>query len=948
MPYFYDEDPEEEYEDDFDELEYYDPDDPIYDDVDFQDAYADRDAGFARVANMLGNVYDDDQASPFDVFQEDRPDITFDRDLQGETEDESRRALAQISALQDMGMLPELSVDPSRDDRVVQGVIGPESPFERILQRSDAKQLDQSSAVLDDLVGRPDPNPQPTDIVMDHMNLIQYPDGSTGNSAVQRDGQVVDVKHPEGSGEMVPLSTIEQSVVDQADAVVPAAETEAASNDPWAALKKMWRPGVLVANAKKDSYTTDQGTHAGGPASDIFADEGSPIFAPVGGYSKPNLYPKGGYATIFVGDDGKTYYMAHGAEPFKAGRVEAGEIFGAVGSTGTGPGGKTAKGGTAPHLHVGVATDGNIDRGVNGGSGNVWLKPDESWIVSGQPVPASLGVNNPARNPKPSAQSVIPIDRSSQDAYRATLMANAIPIAEKYDLPAEIIAAIPIQEGGWSGSQLQRDADNLFSIKGEGPAGSQSYSKVWEVINGQNVLVPATFRKYNSAQESFEDFAKLITQDPNYANAVKTWRETRDPAAFIKAVHAGGPKGKYATDPTWSDKVIGISRSMPSWDDVNARFGRPQSTLVAGAFEDEHQHGPVSPPGIPARDTYSVEAATARAQQGTGQAVNNVRSGERNTRPITPPGTTPRTTPGVSPANASSKDVLSAAQKSGIPSWSKDGAPMLELIPGNNDSFKWVSQYLQWKKGKAPEPKKPVYQDRFNDVLNNNDSLAQLKNRGMVREDASGIPGFTSTPAAALERAEYTGRPNYEPPPMGGVVKPYAGETTRLISERDPDRKIDAVVLDRLSLDDAQSQNAWQRAEAKMKNESSSYNYVIAPDGQVTRLVPENLVTRNAGMAANRNALSVSLLTDKKLGEGYTKRQLNSLNWLLDQTDKAYGTKSVLTVPEAVAAYGPEGRTRLSKDERKKRAQEIGFDYEWIRDFLNTGWSHSIDDDDEA
>ncbi len=140
-----------------------------------------------------------------------------------------------------------------------------------------------------------------------------------------------------------------------------------------------WVPGRVLMYPLARGYVTDQGTHGGWPAADIFAPEGTPIFAPVGGWSAASLFRFGGYATIIQGDDGVTYYMAHGSRPFKGGRIEAGEIIGAVGSTGTGPQGFADKGGTAPHLHLAMANDGNINRGNRGGSGNMWFDPRSVW-----------------------------------------------------------------------------------------------------------------------------------------------------------------------------------------------------------------------------------------------------------------------------------------------------------------------------------------------------------------------------------------------------------------------------------------------------------------------------------------------------------------------------------------------------------------------------------------
>ncbi len=139
------------------------------------------------------------------------------------------------------------------------------------------------------------------------------------------------------------------------------------------------RHGQVIEHAIS-AYCTDQGTHGGSPAADIFAPEGTPIYAPCSGHSNSALFRFGGYATTIQGDDGRTYYLAHGSVPFTAGRVERGQLIGRVGSTGTGPGGYASGGGTEPHLHLAIATDGNINRGHRGGSGNVWIEP---WVWGG-------------------------------------------------------------------------------------------------------------------------------------------------------------------------------------------------------------------------------------------------------------------------------------------------------------------------------------------------------------------------------------------------------------------------------------------------------------------------------------------------------------------------------------------------------------------------------------
>ncbi len=64
-----------------------------------------------------------------------------------------------------------------------------------------------------------------------------------------------------------------------------------------------------------------------------------------------------------------------------------------------------------------------------------------------------------------------------------------------------------------------KEAFNLFNIKGEGPAGSVMANDI-DYIKGKKVHVEAEFRAYNSYEESFADYASLLTEAQRYAPAL--------------------------------------------------------------------------------------------------------------------------------------------------------------------------------------------------------------------------------------------------------------------------------------------------------------------------------------------------------------------------------------------------------------------------------------------
>ena len=118
-------------------------------------------------------------------------------------------------------------------------------------------------------------------------------------------------------------------------------------------------------------------------------------------------------------------------------------------------------------------------------------------------------------------------------------------------VPASIILAQAALETGWGSSSIG-NAKNLFGIKGTGPAGSVTVP-TQEYRNGRMVTENASFRKYNTWQESIEDHSRLL-QNSRYANAM---RNRDNPDQFARELQRAG----YATDPEYASKLISIMKS---------------------------------------------------------------------------------------------------------------------------------------------------------------------------------------------------------------------------------------------------------------------------------------------------------------------------------------------------------------------------------------------------
>lgn len=78
---------------------------------------------------------------------------------------------------------------------------------------------------------------------------------------------------------------------------------------------------------------------------DLFADRGTPVFAPTSGTVHQVTGARGGLQFTLTGDDGFVYIGSHLHTFGKAGRVAAGDVLGTVGTSGSAAG-------TPPHLHL--------------------------------------------------------------------------------------------------------------------------------------------------------------------------------------------------------------------------------------------------------------------------------------------------------------------------------------------------------------------------------------------------------------------------------------------------------------------------------------------------------------------------------------------------------------------------------------------------------------------
>ncbi len=135
----------------------------------------------------------------------------------------------------------------------------------------------------------------------------------------------------------------------------------------------------------------------------------------------------------------------------------------------------------------------------------------------------------------------------------------AARVAQESGIPAAFMLGQAGHETGWGRSEIKNadgsNAYNLFGIKaGKGWTGKVAEITTTEYIDGVARKVTAKFRAYDSYEESFRDYARLITSNPRYEKAMG---QTGSALAYATELQKAG----YATDPAYASK---LSRAIQS------------------------------------------------------------------------------------------------------------------------------------------------------------------------------------------------------------------------------------------------------------------------------------------------------------------------------------------------------------------------------------------------
>ena len=162
-------------------------------------------------------------------------------------------------------------------------------------------------------------------------------------------------------------------------------------------------------------------------------------------------------------------------------------------------------------------------------------------------LPTILPLNPSEATPAPRKAT------SSQTSFVQQHTDAAAKVQRDSGIPASYMIGQAGHETGWGRSEIRNkdgsSSFNLFGIKATSSwTGKVAEVTTTEYINGTPRKVSAKFRAYDSYEDSFRDYARMINNSPRYAQARQ---KTESPQAFATELQRAG----YATDPAYATKL---------------------------------------------------------------------------------------------------------------------------------------------------------------------------------------------------------------------------------------------------------------------------------------------------------------------------------------------------------------------------------------------------------
>lgn len=151
---------------------------------------------------------------------------------------------------------------------------------------------------------------------------------------------------------------------------------------------------------------------------------------------------------------------------------------------------------------------------------------------------------------------------SKTQQFIQRMLPHAQAASSDSGIPAKFMIGQAALESGWGKHEIKTtngvNSHNLFGIKADASwKGKVANSVTTEYVNGVKETRVEKFRAYDSYSDAFKDYAKLISQNPRYEQAMNN---THDASAYAHALQRAG----YATDPQYGKKLTQVIKNLQS------------------------------------------------------------------------------------------------------------------------------------------------------------------------------------------------------------------------------------------------------------------------------------------------------------------------------------------------------------------------------------------------
>jgi flagellar protein FlgJ len=193
---------------------------------------------------------------------------------------------------------------------------------------------------------------------------------------------------------------------------------------------------------------------------------------------------------------------------------------------------------------------------------NIDWKPATAFAA---PQEAPLTVNGVEAS-APTAPSTTRF--SSPAEFIATMLPMAEKAAKRLGVEPRFLVAQAALETGWGKSMIKQkdgsNSHNLFGIKSNGWSGESAKVTTTEYVNGKATKQVAGFRAYDSFEQSFNDYVRLLENNDRYKPAIQVASVSGDSERFVNELQRAG----YATDPQYANKINQIARKVQTYQTI--------------------------------------------------------------------------------------------------------------------------------------------------------------------------------------------------------------------------------------------------------------------------------------------------------------------------------------------------------------------------------------------